>query len=112
MAGSEKCKKGLDEYARRLLAAFYLLCDHYSMNMGSYAKCNAPWMDRTGHARGGLFGQVIVEGGFMKARISHSMEYGVYLELANSRKYAILDPTVRKFEGQFMADARKLVDNP
>lgn len=63
----------------------------------SYAKANRKWTDRTGHARQRLTGYVEkLEGnkGF-RICIAHGVDYGLWLELAHEKKYAILEPTVR-----------------
>jgi hypothetical protein len=36
----------------------------------------------------------------------HRVPYGEWLETANDRKYAVLEPTIRSLEGAFMDAAR------
>lgn len=60
----------------------------------NYAKNNRPWIDRTGHARQRLTGWVEVLANKVRINIGHGVDYGVYLELCNNRKYEILQPTV------------------
>ena len=61
----------------------------------NYAKKNRPWTDRTGHARQRLIGWV-EQIGKMRTRIyiGHGVDYGIYLELCNERRFAILQKTV------------------
>ena len=64
-------------------------------SLEAYMKLNRPWTDRTGNARAGLKAEV--EGvGTDKPSIvlSHSVYYGVYLEYAMERRFAIINPTV------------------
>jgi hypothetical protein len=64
--------------------------------MEQYAKDNAPWQDQTGAARSGLTGGFVNSGkGSFTLSIAHGVDYGIYLEMANSGRYAILEPTVR-----------------
>ena len=57
----------------------------------NYAKLNRPW---TGHARQRLIGWVETFSDKTRIYISHGVDYGVYLELCNERRFAILQPTV------------------
>ena len=56
---------------------------------------NAIWKDHTGHARGLLYTEVRqVVGSIVELVLSHGVEYGVYLELSNAGKYAVIDPAL------------------
>lgn len=48
-------------------------------------KSRAPWNDRTGNARAGLFATVTQAGAIVEIVMGHTMEYGPYLELGTSR---------------------------
>ncbi len=61
----------------------------------AYAKSNRPWTDRTGEARKSLKGDSEkVSDEKVRCTISHGVDYGVFLEMCNERKYAILEPTI------------------
>ena len=60
----------------------------------NYAKKKRKWKDRTGHARQGLKGWVDVNSHDVRINIGHSVDYGIWLELAHEQKYAILEQTV------------------
>lgn len=70
-----------------------------------YAKRNAPWNDQTGNARAGLNASVGVEGGEIVLNLAHSVDYGVYLELKDDGKYAILLPTIEALGPQILQRA-------
>jgi hypothetical protein len=61
----------------------------------SFARQNAPWTDRTGNARNGLFAKhdsvPMVE---HRLTVYHTMPYGYWLELRWSGRYAIIGPTI------------------
>jgi hypothetical protein len=59
-----------------------------------YAKQNRPWTDRTGNARRGLHGKVVVTAREIAIQLHHGVSYGVYLELSHAGRYAILRPTL------------------
>lgn len=60
----------------------------------SYARQNAPWTDRTGNARNGLFAIASGGGGKYRIDIGHSVPYGVWLEVRWNGRYQIIRPTV------------------
>ena len=81
-----------------------------SKTLENYAKQNAPWTDRTGHARQRLTGDAEeVERGWQIA-LSQGVDYGVYLELAHEKKYAILQPTILAKSGDVMHGFTHLMD--
>jgi len=63
----------------------------------NYMKANAPWTDRTGNARRGLRAEVSQSRGryVTTIKMSYNVYYGVYLEYAMGRRYAIIEPTQR-----------------
>lgn len=62
-------------------------------------RSNAPWTDRTGNARGGLFAKA--EHGLESHAVIlyHTVDYGIWLEVKNSGQLAIIEPTL-PVEGQ------------
>lgn len=75
-------------------AATYELLENFAPTIEAYAKQNAPWTDRTGHARQGLKASADKDGNKFILDLSHSVRYGVYLEVAHGAKYAIIIPTL------------------
>lgn len=60
-----------------------------------YAKAHAPWIDQTGNARRGLHSFYTKRSQYTHvATLSHGVDYGKFLELCNSGRYAVLRPTV------------------
>jgi hypothetical protein len=68
---------GAREYIGRKQAGLYALLQNWAGQMEGYAKTNAPWTDRTGHARQGLHGGVDDRGGQYVLYLSHGVEYGI-----------------------------------
>lgn len=66
------------------------------------AKAEAPWTDRTGHARGGLTGASSRSGSVIRITLSGSVRYLVYLELAHGKRFAVLWPTLQKHQGRIL----------
>lgn len=75
----------------------------------NYAKSHRPWTDRTGHARQRLVGWVETLSDKVRIYIGHGVNYGVYLELAHEKKYAILQPTVNAMSKEVLQGYSKLM---
>lgn len=61
----------------------------------SYARATAPWTDRTGNARNGLFATHLSEPMVVHQLVTyHTMPYGVWLEVRWSGRYAVIGPTM------------------
>ena len=91
--------------------AVELLCENGSQRMEKYAKENRPWKDQTGNARQRLKGSWEKDSDGYKIKIAHGVEYGVWLEFARERRYAILMPTVEKVgRGEILPAFRNFID--
>lgn len=109
MPGSDEVNKNLKEFRSRLLAGIYAISQNRASWMEADAKRKAPWTDRTGNARSGLFGEATIVGDVIRVRIAHSVEYGPYLELCNSKKYSILEDTAKAHAPEYFSDIERLV---
>lgn len=87
-----------------------ILLDFYSIQGVEYMRINAPWTDRTGAARNGLFSQVFSDDDLKKIVFAHSVEYGIYLETMESGQYQIINPTIRVVGARLMAGLDKLLE--
>ena len=72
--------KGLTPKIKQALTTIGTRVGH---NMETYAKANAKWTDRTGAARGGLTSQCKWEGTILDISITHTVDYGLWLEVRN-----------------------------
>lgn len=88
--------KGLAERELKLKAGLALLGDSTAKKMEAYAKTKRRWQDRTGHATQRLTGTSKPKGNGVRVEIAHGVDYGVYLELCNEKRYAILEETIEK----------------
>ena len=76
----------------------------YSQIMEQWARQNRPWTDRTGEAKKGLTGFSKLENDKISVGVGHSVEYGEELEFRRAGKYAILKPTIERFQPSFERD--------
>ena len=74
---------------------------------------NAPWTDRTGNARSGLKAKPETShsagSGTYRIILSHSEHYGLFLETRWAGRYAIIDPTVKRQQEDFMRIMSKVL---
>ena len=92
-------EQAMNELTQAYVAAIhrgvYRIAQRYAPEIENWMKSNAPWTDRTANARQTLYTEVrqVVES-MVELVLSHGVEYGVYLELNNAGKYAIIDPAI------------------
>jgi len=94
--------KNLDRaFTSKEYGGLLMLMQTAASKMESWAKQNAPWTDRTGQARQRLTGQAYWEdSSIVVAAIAHQVDYGIWLELAHQRQYAILENTLDEHRGE------------
>jgi hypothetical protein len=89
----------VERYGDRVLQAVAAVCQYVATQMQNDAKSNAPWTDRTGNARTGIFGtsEADFANKVVAIYLSHgaTIDYGVWLELAHSSRYGIIMRTMQ-----------------
>lgn len=102
--------RGITQYETRFKSALRLLCDVSARKMEEWAKQNAPWTDRTGNARQGLKGQAYWgDRETMVIVVSHSVDYGLWLELAMNRNYAVLEDAIEEKRSELFRAIERLM---
>jgi hypothetical protein len=66
------------------------------------------WTNQTSDAVKSAFGYTIADSESVGWGLAHGMEYGVWLELANNREHAAIEPAVRVLSAFFFDDLRKI----
>lgn len=98
MAGERKVVRNLRAWAVQRRVAIVALAQDWAGTLEAQMKSEQAqakyWKNRTHAALGGLRGEVIVGRTQVTIALAHSVDYGVYLELANDGKHAILKPTL------------------
>lgn len=94
---------------QKIKAAIGLYADTAAKKMEGEAKNNAPWTDRTGNARNSIQGDFGWIGNQAVITLSGNMEYSVYLELANEKRFAILKPTIDRNAPEILKGYQRLV---
>lgn len=94
----EQLAKAVEAYGDRAITAVTAVAGRIATIMQNDARERAPWTDRTGNARTGLFGTAErdVAQRLVTIYLSHGadIDYGKWLELIGSGKWAIIMPTI------------------
>ena len=101
--------RNVESYGQRLLKAVQALGQVFAQKIASYAKANAPWTDRTGNARQGLTGLCVASATGIVIYLFHSMSYGIWLEVKNAGRFAIILKSLEANYGPLMAAIRGLI---
>lgn len=101
-------RHALRQYGDRVLVAVNAVAGRIATVMQNDARRNAPWTDRTGNARIGLFGATERDMAqrLVTIYLSHGpgLDYPKWLELAHGGRYAILARTIEQHLPQIRAD--------
>lgn len=107
---------------RKLNRAIFSVARYWDGRVEAAAKKDAPWTDRTTNARNGLKAEAVKLGANSFAIIlSHSVDYGIYLELPHTHERAdgstytigpnpIIMPTINKYAPKVMRTLNKILD--
>lgn len=79
---------------RRWAAVYAMMAGPVSAEVQEYAQRNAPWQNQTGNARRLLHASARPAGREVWLRLSHGVEYGIWLEVARGGPYQIIKPTL------------------
>lgn len=66
------------------------------------------WTNQTNQAKDRMFSNSLIENNAIGWFLSHGVQYGVYLELANDRKNEAIGPIIRELAPKFFKEAREL----
>jgi hypothetical protein len=101
--------KNFDQRARKAIDA---TMTYQAAKSETWMRSNAKWTDRTTNARNGLFALVIDDIGtdVWLLVLSHTVSYGIWLEVANSGKYAIVRPAFLRANRELMNRLSKLFE--
>lgn len=92
---SAKLSGNLTKLAPKLEAACMMVAQSEALRLQSYMMQHRPWTDRTGQAKATLNARVSKPSAhIIRITLAHGVSYGIWLELAHGKKYAIVKPTI------------------
>lgn len=107
---SSSLKSGLDKMAEKMGALLLMYAATKAKEIEFKMKANRKWTDRTGMAKATLKAVVSQpDDTTIRITLSHGVNYGIWLELANEKKYAIISPTVKAEGPKIVEDLNDLM---
>lgn len=106
---SDDLGPALKQAEGKMYAALAATMEMNKSKVQSAARQNAPWTDQTSNARNGLFADTYQDGTSRGIVLYHTMEYGPWLELRWSGRYATINPTVRQMGPLVLASVREVL---
>ena len=106
----KRLRRNLGTFDSRFKHSVGIVVDRRAAITESDLKTQARWTDRTGAARSGLMSIPIHGATFDEIFMAYSVTYGIWLEVAHDRKYAIITPMMRIAGDALMKDLQGLID--
>lgn len=104
-------RKNVKSFSDRLNRNVAATMDYNAGYATRWLKTNAPWTDDTSAARTGLVALPFSIGTTHELLMAYSVSYGIWLEVANSGKYAVITPAMRIVGAKIMNDMQNLIDS-
>jgi hypothetical protein len=101
--------KGIGDYPKRMLDAVFALAQYFAARIEAFAKQTAPWTDQTGNARQGLTARAFREATAVTIVLFHQAVYGIWLEVKNAGRYAIILRTLEAHYQPYMTAIGRLL---
>ncbi len=102
--------KNLDKMVTKLGAVILMYSATKASEIQSKMKQNRPWTDRTNMAKTLLNAKVSQPSStVVRITLAHGVDYGIWLELANNKNYAIIAPTVNEEGPRIVDDLNNLM---
>ena len=107
---SSALKKNIDKMSDKLGAVVLMYSATKASELQAKMKINRPWTDRTGMAKATLNAKVSQPSPtIVRITLAHGVDYGIWLELAHEKNYAIIAPTVREEGPRIVSDLDDLM---
>jgi hypothetical protein len=106
-----RLKKNIQSVNGRVNRNVAALMQYEAAYTVGWLKQNAPWSDRTSAARTGLTATAFSAGRTHEILMAYSVYYGIWLEIANSGRYAVITPALRIVGNKVMNDMKLLLNS-
>ena len=107
---NSELKKNIDKMSTKIGAVILMYAITKAGYLKSKMKQNRPWTDRTGLAKARLDVKVSQPNSHtVRMTLSHGVDYGIWLELAHGKNYAIIAPTIRDEGPRIVSDMKDLM---
>ena len=103
-------KQNLSKLPERTEQALMAYGNTAAAKLQGEAQMSRTWTDRTAQAVQRIKGYCIKTGTGVRIYLAHGVDYGVYLEFAHGKKYAVIYPTLRREGPEIMDGAVKVIN--
>lgn len=113
VAPSDVFPQGYANYTQALFVTGRRVAEARGAEAEQWMKETAPWTDRTGNARAGLHVEVTQAPAVLaELTFAHGEDvpYGIWLEIANQGRFAIIAPAVDYWGSRLMQDVQRIVN--
>lgn len=104
-------QRNLSTFGKRVNDRVATVINYNASYTTGWMKRNAPWTDNTSAARTGLVTLPFHFGTQHELLMAYSVYYGIWLEVANSGKYAVITPAMRIVGQKVMGDMQMLINS-
>lgn len=102
--------KNLDKMSVKLGAVLLMYAATKASELEAKMKVNRPWTDRTNMAKTLLTARVSQpDKNTIRITLAHGVDYGIWLELAHGKNYAIIAPTIQEEGPRIIEDLDNLM---
>ena len=91
---ASKLLANLENAETKSQVAIRMFAQEGAKKFENHAKKNRPWTDRTGMARKSLNATTEKRDNGIRITLAHGVDYGLWLELAHEKRFAIVKPTI------------------
>lgn len=106
-----KLSQGLLQMQTKMAAMILMYAATKASELEAKMKINRPWTDRTGMAKATLNASVSQpDTNTVRITLAHGVDYGIWLELAHGKNYAIISPTIDAEAPKIVSDLQGLMD--
>lgn len=100
-----------ENYTKTIFLTGRRVAEQRAKTLEQWAKDNAIWQDRTGEARAGLKAEVRESPGVLaEIVLKHTAKHGLWLEIANGGRYAIIARAIDVQSVEFMRDIQRIMN--
>ena len=108
--GFKQVTDNLNKWAEDRIRGIIAFNKFTASKVQSEARLTARWTNITGNARQGLTGQAYEMLPQLFIALQHKVDYGVFLELANDGKFAIIEEILNKNRLTWFQGVRRLLN--
>ena len=107
---SSKLNQKMNTLGPKMGVALLMYMNTKATQIEATMKANRKWTDRTGMAKAMLSAKVSQpDDNTIRLTLAQGVEYGIWLELANEKKYAIISPTLKSEAPKIIKGLNKIM---